>query len=114
MTGDTVVQVLLGLLVLAVGYTGFVTASRATRSQAASADRAVDAGAFERARQIYEGALETLRDELAATRSDLLSARSEISGMREDSLKLRQEITRLRAQIARLDPDALADGADPA
>ena len=97
MSGDTIVQILLGLLVLVVGWTGYVSASRATRSQARSADKAVDAGAFERAKDIYEDVVATLRSDLAATRIDLLSARGEITGLRE-------EITRLRAEMARISP----------
>lgn len=98
MSADLTVQILLGLLVLVVGFSGYITASRATRAQSASADKAVDAAAFERARQIYEGALETLRDELASCRSELLSARGEISG-------LRHELARVRAELERLHPE---------
>lgn len=105
MNADRIIEVLLGLLTLVVGFAGFWLASRSTGIQGKAAVKAVDAGAFERAREIYESAMSTLRgelndtrSELASARSDLIAARTEIAGLRQDMARLEEEIRLLRQQ----------------
>lgn len=92
MDSTVIVEILLGLLTVVVGFVTFMAASRTQRQQHVAERTAVDAAAYERAREIYESALQTLREELTSTRSELLTARSDI-------LALRDEISHLRAEM---------------
>ena len=94
MSGDLIIQVLLGILVLVVGYTGYVSASRATRSQSASAGKAIDAAAYERARELYESAITTQGASLRAQITDLSA---EVTRLRLQGVDLAAEVTALRA-----------------
>lgn len=102
MGADRFIEVFLGLLTLIVGYTSFVMATRTTRIQEKASVRAVDAAAFDRAKQIYEGALDTLRGELVACRADLTTARSDLTTARSEIAGLRIDIAGLKAEIAKL------------
>jgi chromosome segregation ATPase len=112
MTVDRVIEILLALMTITIGYASFSMATRSTRSEKESSIRSVDAGAFERARVIYEGALDTLRDELVACRAELAVAhtaletlRSELSTAHYDLTAARREIAGLRSDISALQAD---------
>lgn len=92
MNSTVVVEILLGLLTLIVGFVTFMAASRTQRQQHMADKTAVDASAYERAREIYESALQTLREELSSTRSELLTARGDIISLREEIVHLRAEL----------------------
>lgn len=107
MTTDRVIEILLALMTVVIGYSSFAMATRTTRIERKAAVRAVDAGAFDRAKMIYEGALDTLRDELQACRTelttahrDLTAARNEIASLRADIYVLQQELQLLRRKPA--------------
>lgn len=107
MTIDRLIEIFLALMTIIIGYTSFVMATRTTRIEKKASVRAVDAGAFDRAKIIYEGALDTLRDELAACRTELASAhieltacRTELATAHQDMIGARLEIAGLRNEIA--------------
>lgn len=102
MSIDRVIEILLGVITIAIGFTTFWLATKSTRIQSGAAVKAVDAEAFKRAKEIYESALDAVREELVETRSDLASARSELVDTRNDLAAARREIIGLRADIARL------------
>lgn len=123
MSSTLVVEILLGLIAAVIGFSSFYQATRANREQARLAlaqstatTKAVDAEAYERAREIYEHALNTLRAELRSTGTELhelrdsneklstalREARTEISEVKNSNERLRGEITLLRAEIVRL------------
>jgi hypothetical protein len=89
------VQILLGLLTAAVAATAFLSASRANREQSKASSAAVDAAAYTRAREIYEGALGTLRVEVDGMRQ-------EIGRLRDSNATLRGEISELHQVISTL------------
>lgn len=94
MNSTIIVEILLGLLTLIVGLVTFMAASRTQRQQHMADRTAVDAAAYERAREIYESALQTLREELSSTRSELLTARGDIMALRDEIGRLRSELKR--------------------
>lgn len=88
-------SVILGVLAAAMTLIAFVSASRANRSQANAAVVAVDAEAYTRAREIYEGAMGTLRVEVE-------SMRGEIGRLRESNMDLQGQVKELTTEIDRL------------
>jgi predicted RNase H-like nuclease (RuvC/YqgF family) len=92
MDSTVVVEILLGLLTVTVGFVTFIAASRTQRQQSVADQTAVDAAAYERAKEIYESALQTLHEEWSSTRSELLTARSEIMSLRAEIARLREEL----------------------
>jgi predicted nucleic acid-binding Zn-ribbon protein len=91
-SSTVVVEILLALLAVTTGVVTFLAASRTQRQESKTAAVAVDAAAYERARDSYESALQTLRDELTACRSDLVSARGDIVSLRDEITRLRNEL----------------------
>lgn len=85
MTATVTIEILLGVLTVIVGVGSFFAATHANRLQARSAQMAVDAAAYSRAKEIYEGAL--------------LELRLEVESMRAEIIRLRAEIVLLRARL---------------
>jgi uncharacterized protein with FMN-binding domain len=90
-----VVEILLGLLTAVVAVAAYLSASRANREQAKAAIVAVDAGAYTRAREIYEGALGTLRVEVEGMRMEIVRLRESNELLREEIVTLHREIVSL-------------------
>jgi predicted nucleic acid-binding Zn-ribbon protein len=97
-------EILLGLIAAAIGVSSYLQARRAndeqarmSAAQAAAVTVTVDAGAYARAKDIYEGALATLRDELRSTRLDMKDLRNSNDQLRAEISGLRDEIGRLRS-----------------
>lgn len=99
MSLDRVIEILLGLITCIVAYATFRLSTRTMQSENRASIKAVDAQAYQRAREIYEGAMDTLKDELAETRKDLASARSELDSARNEIIALRRDIARLEGEI---------------
>lgn len=95
MSTALIVEILLGVLACIVGVVTFLAASNANRQQARATMTAVDAAAYQRAQQIYESALASLR-------IDLENMRDESQRLRESNDRLRAEVTELRLEIGRL------------
>ena len=70
MTPTTITDIILGLLPFIVGYATLRMSSRSVEASSRVQAREVDAAAFERARVIYEGAIDQLETELAAVRRE--------------------------------------------
>lgn len=92
MSSTIIVEILLGLLTIIVGFVTFIAASRTQQQQHIAEKTSVDAAAYARAREIYESALQTLREELSSTRSELLTARGDIMSLRDEIGRLRSEL----------------------
>lgn len=102
---DRVVEVFLGIITLAIGFTSFWLATRSTRIQNVAAVKAVDAEAFKRAREIYESALDAIRKELEDTRKELDDTRKEMDETRKDLASARSELLLARGEIVGLHGD---------
>jgi predicted nucleic acid-binding Zn-ribbon protein len=96
MSAGLLIEILLGLLAFGVSAAAFFSATRANRSQSDSARAAVDAGAYQRAKEIYEGAIETLRSQTAQLHGEVVSLQGEVTRLRLQGTELAGEVTRLR------------------
>ena len=95
----------IGAVTAAIAVAAFWLSARAARAQSQAAGKAIDAGAYQRAREIYEGALDTLREELVACRAELATARSDLTTARGEIAGLRTDIAGLKTEIAELRRD---------
>lgn len=96
MTGQLITEVLLALLTAAIAAAALFFGIRANQAQAKAATTAVDAAAYERAREIYEGALGALKSQTSDLHEQVVSLQSEVSRLRVQSADLTSEVTRLR------------------
>jgi len=95
MSPTIIVQILLAVLTVMVGLGAFIGANRANASQAAGAKSAIDAAAYERAKQIYESAIDTLQEQIQALREQMMSLDQEV-------IKLQQTNQSLVLRVAEL------------
>lgn len=105
MSVDLVVEIILGLLAAALTFITFLGATRANKAQSKAQEQSVDAAAYLRAKEIYEGALSTLREEVESMRLELTKLRESDDKMRRSNAELRLEVFRLRQEIATLQGD---------
>lgn len=96
MSTSLLVEILLALLTIGLSAAAFFAATRANRTQAAAAQTAVDAGAYQRAKEIYEGAIETLKGQTAQLHSEVVSLQGEVTRLRLQGTDLSAEVSRLR------------------
>lgn len=93
MGSTIIVSIVLTFVTAAISVAVFFAATHAARIQAEAASRStretVDAAAYERAKQIYESAIDQLEQELTRMRSRLL--------------EFEQEVNLLRGQVAHLE-----------
>lgn len=105
MNAGTFVDIILGILPVAVGIVAYINSQKAIRSQEGRAEAEVDAQAYDRARQIYESAIDAMSEQSDRMRKqeekqlELLS--SEVQKLQESNGRLRAEITEL--QLANAD-----------
>lgn len=102
MSTATLVEILLGLLTAAIAYSGYTSARQATRTQARAAIVAVDAGAYERAREIYEGAILQMRSDMETVKEESSSLRKSNTELRDSNEKLRESNRALSAEVTAL------------
>lgn len=95
----TAFDILIAVLAAAIAAATFYGANRATRSKAASDNRAVDAAAYSRATDIYESTITALRDEIGRLTTEVQAARIEIHDVRTKLGELRSTNARLVAEL---------------
>ena len=103
MSSALIVEILLGVLTVTVSIVAYISANRANREQARLGVVTVDAAAYERARQNYESALETvrsevneLRDQVQLLRDANRRAENELVNMRSANHRAEIELANLR------------------
>jgi chromosome segregation ATPase len=101
-TSSLIIEILLALLVPASGYATFVVASRANREQAQARIMAINQAAFGEARESYEAALKTVRDELSGVRAELVRVRESEDLLRREVARLRPQFADLSSEVTRL------------
>ena len=101
------VTILLGVLTLALPTAAYFASTRATRLQVAASHReaehareaqrlAVDAAAYDRARQMYEAAISLLKDQVDDLTSRIATLSEEVHRLRSANEKLEREVIKWR------------------
>lgn len=96
MTVTLIIQIVLGALPFITAFAAFHLSTRSTRAQAETAAKAVDAQAYDRARGIYEAAINQLGENLRAAARRAETAEAELSQLRDCKDRLDQVEDALR------------------
>jgi chromosome segregation ATPase len=91
---------MLGVLAAAVGWAGYAGSTRANKTQAVGVP--VESDAYTRAKLIYEGALDSMEEQLARLRAEIASLRAEIASLSGEVSALRTANSELRLQVAEM------------
>ena len=97
MSSSIIVEILLAVLAAMVGLGSFVGANRAGRLQATGTLADIDAKAYERARVIYESAIDTLNDHVVNLRAQMKSLDEEITRLQATNRSLIQQVSELQS-----------------
>lgn len=97
MSASLLVEILLALLALVLPAAVFFAARGANRAQSETAALAVDAAAYQRAKDIYEGAIDALKDQTRDLHDQVVNLQTEVSRLRTQSADLQTEVTQLRS-----------------
>lgn len=100
---STWITIILGVAAIAVTATIYFVSARANREQARMKEGAVDAGAYKRAKEIYEGAISTLQNELDGLRAEMTRLRNaneqmthEMESVRRLNREMQYEVDQLK------------------
>lgn len=109
MDASTIIEILAAVASGSVAIAAFWNASRANRAQAAAtvaqvkgASAVVEAGAYERAQRIYEGAIKRLQDQGDEMSQQVRTLGDEVEQLRTSNMELRQSNMDLKAEVGRL------------
>ena len=103
MSSSIVVEILLAVLAMVVGLGSFVGANRAGKAQTAVTIADIDAQAYERAKGIYESAIDTLEKQLIRLRDQLTELDNEVMKLQESNRRMSMQVTDLRLANERLE-----------
>lgn len=102
MSASLAVEILLGLLTFSVSAVALFLGLRANKAQAQAASTAVDAAAYQRAKDIYESAIDSLKGQTTDLHDQVINLQTEVSRLRTQSADLQTEVSRLRSSNAEL------------
>jgi len=102
MSQNVIIEILLAVLTVAIGVGSFVGASRANSSQAAGTRAAIDAAAYERAKLIYESAIDTLQEQIQALRVQMSTLDEEVIKLQRTNQSLMIRVGELQATNSEL------------
>ena len=102
MDGSTVVEILLAVLTVAVGVGTYLSAGRAARLQSTGTLADIDAKAYDRAKGIYESAIDTLQEQLGNLRTQMGTLDAEISRLQETNRSLMRQVADLQVTNGQL------------
>lgn len=96
MSSATIVQILLALLTVAVGVGTYLGAGRAGRLQASGTLADIDAKAYERAKMIYESAIDTLQEHVTGLREQMSVLDREVAKLQSTNRSLIIQVSELQ------------------
>lgn len=102
MDGATVVEILLAVLTVAVGVGTYLGAGRAGRMQAAGTLADIDAKAYERAKMIYESAIDTLQEHVTTLRGQMGVLDEEVAKLQVTNRSLILQVSELQVTNTQL------------
>lgn len=97
MGGTLVVEILLGILTVFVTVATFLGASRAGQRQATGTLADIDAKAYDRAKGIYESAIDTLEDQITHVREQMAMLDAEVEKLQNTNQSLIRQVFELQA-----------------
>jgi chromosome segregation ATPase len=105
MSSSVVIEILLGLLTCIVGYFAYRGSNQVARAQANAAEADVDAQAYERAKTIYESAIDALEDHVRRLREQLEILDGELTKLQRSNAELKAQVYELQAANTRLEAE---------
>lgn len=105
MHDSTIIEILLAVLALVVGYGSYLGAARAAKAQAITDKADVDAEAFDRAKSIYESAIHVLEGHISNLSEQCLNLDIEVTKLREANTSFRLLMIDLQVKNAQLSAD---------
>ena len=99
MDPGTLAGIIVGALATLISLFAYVTSSKATKTQAETASKAVDAGAYSRAQAIYEASLHQLEIQVTRLQEQSERMRKQLENAEDTIMDLRSQLTQL--QISR-------------
>ena len=94
MRTETIVSIFGIVITATIAFAGYLAANRANRATATAASVAVDAGAYSRAKEIYDGAIGTLQEHGKELEDSVAELRAEVLQLRAQSAELSAEVER--------------------
>lgn len=96
MSASSLIEAAVAVVTTSIAAAAFFQATKANRSQSQAAVTAIDAAAYERAKSLYESAIDTLNDQTTHLHDQVVNLQTEVSRLRSQSADLQSEVTRLR------------------
>lgn len=92
MSAQVVVEIFLGLLTVMVAVATYLGAARAGKTQASTAIAQIEADAYNRARGIYEAAIDQLEEQVARLQTQVNGLEEEVTKLRKSNRDLRRKV----------------------
>jgi len=102
LTDSTIIEILLGILAAAVGAGSYLGAGHAERIKAVGVKQGIEADAYSRAKTIYEGAINTLEEQLGRLRAEMVELQGEMVKLRRSNMELQGQVIELQVTNQRL------------
>ena len=96
MSAGALSVLIIGVLGLIVAIATIWLSGHAARTQAGAAVKGVDAAAYDRARELYESAIDNLQEETRRLEAQVASLRAEVAAVHDQAGLLQAEIRKLR------------------
>ena len=87
----------IGVVTAIIAVAAFWLSARAARAQHAAVAKGVDAAAYDRARELYESAIDNLQEETRRLEAQVASLRAEVAQVHDQAGLLQAEIRKLRS-----------------
>lgn len=100
-----IVEILLGLITIALGVGGYFGATKANRTQQETKQEEIDAQAYGRAKDIYESAIKSLQDNIVQLRQQMSDLEAELVKLRRANGDLLTEVSKLRVSKAQIEAE---------
>lgn len=101
--GNTIIEVLLGLIAATVGFVAYHGSNRAAKAQAMATEADIDADAYVRAKEIYESAIHSLEDHVNRLREQTTLLDAEVNRLQRSNADLQRQVLEMQIVNARLE-----------
>lgn len=105
MNVSIIVEILLGLMTLALGVGGYFGANKANKAQQETKQEEIDAQAYGRAKDIYESAINALQEHIVQLRQQMADLEQELMKLRKVNGELVSEVAQLKVSKAHIEAE---------